>query len=136
MSVSTPCAASRPERVPSGIPADRDIGAGSGASRTLRHRVLPGTCPGSRRLGRECHNLGKARGQPVLFHHQSQPAFLAAGNCRRDIQAGRSAGAITAAALWGYLGPEEVPTDWGADYQMENPEVLIELVSELMPCAP
>ena len=61
---------------------------------------------------------------------------LCIGDHRRDIQAGRSAGAITAAALWGYLGPEEAPTDWGADYQMENPESLTELVSELMPRAP
>ncbi len=58
------------------------------------------------------------------------------GDHRRDIQAGRSAGAMTAVALWGYLGPEETPADWGADYQVESPRMLTELVCKLISSAP
>jgi len=37
------------------------------------------------------------------------------GDDRRDIEAGKAAGMPTAAALWGYIHPEDNPADWGAD---------------------
>jgi phosphoglycolate phosphatase len=47
------------------------------------------------------------------------------GDDHRDILAGRAAGMRTLAALYGYLGVELPPHDWGADGLLEHPlEVL------------
>jgi phosphoglycolate phosphatase len=43
------------------------------------------------------------------------------GDDRRDIQAGRAAGMRTLAALYGYLGVECHPRDWGADGMLAHP---------------
>lgn len=37
------------------------------------------------------------------------------GDDERDVQAGRAAGLHTLIALWGYIGADETPGDWGAD---------------------
>ncbi|MGK5025314.1 HAD family hydrolase [Janthinobacterium sp. RB2R34] len=62
---------------------------------------------------------------------------LAPGQCwyvgddLRDIQAGRAAGMRTIACAWGYCGPVE-PLTWSADYLLETPQALLELVSEVV----
>jgi phosphoglycolate phosphatase len=54
-------------------------------------------------------------------------ACLYVGDDLRDIQAGRAAGMKVAAALWGYLNGGD-PTSWGADYMLERPEDLLDLL--------
>ena len=53
------------------------------------------------------------------------------GDDLRDIQAGRAAGMRTIACAWGYCGPVE-PLSWNADYLLETPAALLELVSEVV----
>jgi len=47
------------------------------------------------------------------------------GDDRRDIIAGRAAGMATIAALYGYLGIESHPRDWGADTLIDHPLALL-----------
>ena len=44
-----------------------------------------------------------------------------AGDARRDVEAGRAAGTRTLVALFGYLGREDEPHEWGADGLIEHP---------------
>jgi phosphoglycolate phosphatase len=48
------------------------------------------------------------------------------GDDRRDIVAGQAAGMATLAALYGYLGVESHPRDWGADGLIEHPLALLD----------
>jgi N-acetyl-D-muramate 6-phosphate phosphatase len=43
------------------------------------------------------------------------------GDAERDIQAGREAGMKTLVALYGYIGENEDPTQWGADGMINAP---------------
>ncbi|WP_376690966.1 HAD-IA family hydrolase [Wenzhouxiangella sp. EGI_FJ10409] len=53
---------------------------------------------------------------------------LFVGDDRRDVLAGRAAGAATVVAAWGYL-PEDVrPRDWCADAVIAHPRELIDLL--------
>jgi phosphoglycolate phosphatase len=59
------------------------------------------------------------------------------GDDQRDIQAGRAAGMRTLAALYGYLGIERHPRDWGADGLLAHPlEVLRFLAPDPPPIGP
>jgi 2-phosphoglycolate phosphatase len=49
------------------------------------------------------------------------------GDDLRDIEAGRAAGMRTVACAWGYCGAI-APHSWGADYLLETPADLLELV--------
>jgi 2-phosphoglycolate phosphatase len=52
---------------------------------------------------------------------QAEPsASLYIGDAERDIEAGRRAGMTTIAALFGYLGPDDQPANWGADGMVES----------------
>lgn len=55
---------------------------------------------------------------------------LMVGDDERDIQAGRSAGASTAVALWGYISPSDQPGRWGADRMIDRVEQLIKLIED------
>jgi len=46
------------------------------------------------------------------------------GDAERDIMAGNSAGMRTLVALYGYLGIDDSPEDWGADAMVETPAEL------------
>lgn len=48
------------------------------------------------------------------------------GDAERDIQAGRAGGMATAVALFGYIGPQDRPQDWGADALLASPGALLE----------
>jgi len=48
------------------------------------------------------------------------------GDARRDIQAGRNAGMHTLAALYGYLGEDDLAQDWGADGMLGRPSDLLD----------
>ncbi len=50
------------------------------------------------------------------------------GDALRDIEAGRAAGMVTLAALWGYIRPDEAPADWGADIVVRRPADISELI--------
>jgi phosphoglycolate phosphatase len=50
-----------------------------------------------------------------------------AGDDLRDIQAGRAAGMLTIACGWGYCGSVE-PQEWEADYLLDTPQALLELI--------
>jgi len=50
------------------------------------------------------------------------------GDDERDIQAGRAAGMATVAAMYGYLGAQTSPTEWGADAMIHSPLELLKLM--------
>jgi phosphoglycolate phosphatase len=52
------------------------------------------------------------------------------GDDLRDIEAGRAAGMATVACGWGYCGSID-PATWGADYLLETPRDLLQLLREL-----
>ncbi len=51
------------------------------------------------------------------------------GDHKRDIDAGRAAGMRTLAARWGYLGTDDDPADWGADFIIDTPDELAEILA-------
>ncbi|MFN3303709.1 MAG: HAD-IA family hydrolase [Roseateles sp.] len=53
---------------------------------------------------------------------------LYVGDDERDVIAGRAAGMATAAATWGYLGPQADPGRWGADAALVAPGDLLKLL--------
>jgi N-acetyl-D-muramate 6-phosphate phosphatase len=52
------------------------------------------------------------------------------GDDQRDVEAGRAAGMITVACAWGYCG-EVDPATWGADYLLDTPTDLLEMLRSL-----
>jgi phosphoglycolate phosphatase len=52
------------------------------------------------------------------------------GDDLRDIEAGRAAGMVTVACNWGYCGSID-PATWGADYQLDTPRQLLQMLLEL-----
>lgn len=53
---------------------------------------------------------------------------LYVGDDERDIVAGRAAGMRTIAAMYGYLGVQNNPQDWGADAEIKFPLELLKLL--------
>ncbi len=53
---------------------------------------------------------------------------LYVGDDIRDIVAGKAAGMKTVAAAYGYCGCEEPPETWGADFLIQTPQELIQIV--------
>jgi len=49
------------------------------------------------------------------------------GDAERDIQAGKAAGMQTVVALYGYLGVDDQPAEWGADALVNTPLELLGL---------
>lgn len=52
------------------------------------------------------------------------------GDAERDIEAGNAAGMKTVVALWGYLDKSDRPMDWGANFAINHPSELRELISK------
>ncbi|MFM1910826.1 MAG: Phosphoglycolate phosphatase 2 [Pseudomonadota bacterium] len=50
------------------------------------------------------------------------------GDAERDIEAGNAAGMKTVVALWGYIDVTDKPKTWGADFAINRPSELIELL--------
>ena len=48
------------------------------------------------------------------------------GDDLRDMQAARAAGMTAWAAAWGYLGPQAVVAQWGADIVLTHPNALLQ----------
>lgn len=66
------------------------------------------------------HACGLARCNPA--------ETLYIGDARRDIESGNSAGNITLTALFGYIGDEEDPEEWGADGAIDHPLQVLEWI--------
>ena len=60
-------------------------------------------------------------------------ACLYVGDDARDIEAAKSAGMPSVAALWGYREAHENPCDWGADVECVDAEALRALLGEGAP---
>lgn len=56
------------------------------------------------------------------------PQCLYIGDAQRDIQAGRNAGMPTLVALFGYLGGEDRPENWGADGLVNTPQDILDWI--------
>ncbi len=50
---------------------------------------------------------------------------LYVGDAERDVIAAHAVGMPCAIAAWGYLGPDDRPKTWGAEYQFSNPHDLL-----------
>ena len=50
------------------------------------------------------------------------------GDAQRDIQAGKNAGMKTVVANYGYIGEWENTRDWGADFEIDNPEDMLKFI--------
>lgn len=50
---------------------------------------------------------------------------LYVGDAERDIKAGREAGTATLTALFGYIGDEDSPDEWGADGNIQHPTEIL-----------
>lgn len=48
------------------------------------------------------------------------------GDAERDIEAGRVAGTATLTALFGYIGENDKPDEWGADGSVESPAEILD----------
>jgi len=55
---------------------------------------------------------------------------LYVGDDERDIVAGRTAGMLTVAATYGYLGEKSNVSAWGADLSVDSPNKLLQLLAE------
>lgn len=51
------------------------------------------------------------------------------GDHERDIAAGRNAGMQTIVAGWGYIGTDERPQDWQADFMVDSVHALAKLIA-------
>lgn len=71
----------------------------------------------------------KPHPQPILHGCQQAGATaqecLYIGDAQRDIEAGRRAGTRTLAALFGYIGANDRPQDWGADGLIAHPRDIL-----------
>ncbi len=55
------------------------------------------------------------------------------GDARRDIDAGRQAGAKTLVAMFGYIGEDQRPEEWGADGLVHSPQDIIHWLCGTLP---
>lgn len=60
----------------------------------------------------------------------SPEACLYIGDAERDIESGLNAGTATLVAMFGYLGPDDHPEQWGADGYIAHPEQILEWLDE------
>ena len=72
----------------------------------------------------------KPHPEPLLYACQQAGSnaseCLYIGDAKRDIVAGNEAGMETLVALYGYIGSEDRPADWGADDSITHPrEILV-----------
>lgn len=78
---------------------------------------------------------------PVPLLHSCMVLNLAPSQClyvgdhERDIQAGNAAGMDTAAALWGYIQDQDDPNSWNANFLVNKPSGLLQLVNDKLAMA-
>ena len=66
-----------------------------------------------------------------LDHHPAACIYL--GDDERDVQASRAAGMRAIVAMYGYLGDENPPLQWGADRLIDHPLQLLNLLGPSSP---
>ncbi|EWC39618.1 N-acetylmuramic acid 6-phosphate phosphatase MupP [Pseudomonas stutzeri] len=59
-------------------------------------------------------------------------AVLFVGDDLRDIESGRAAGSRTAAVRYGYIHPEDNPSNWGADVVVDHPLELRQILDRAL----
>lgn len=65
---------------------------------------------------------------------RSHPAHCVyVGDAERDVQAGRNAGMATLVALFGYLGDQDRPEEWGADGMIAHPGEVLPWIAARFP---
>ncbi|WP_252179749.1 HAD-IA family hydrolase [Endozoicomonas sp. 4G] len=52
------------------------------------------------------------------------------GDHLRDIEAGRNAGMVTIAALYGFISPQDTPDQWHADYSVSSAQEILPLLEK------
>jgi 2-phosphoglycolate phosphatase len=91
----------------------------------LRHRAIS-TVSG------DTTPFSKPHPEPILHAAKVaniDPAFsLYVGDDMRDVLAGKAAGMKTVAAAYGYCGCAEPPQEWGADFLINSPLELLDIV--------
>ncbi len=74
----------------------------------------------------------KPHPRPLLYASEMiglEPASaMYVGDANRDIEAGRAAGMMTAAATYGFIMPDDDPGNWQADHYVDHPVDIIPLV--------
>jgi N-acetyl-D-muramate 6-phosphate phosphatase len=79
-------------------------------------------------------SLPKSKPHPMPLLHACMLLKIAPSEClyvgdaARDIESGKRAGTRTATAEWGYIAPEDDPSQWGATYRVTSPIGLLDLV--------
>lgn len=81
-------------------------------------------------------SLPEKKPHPMPLLHCCMELSLAASEClyvgddERDVLAGKAAGMDTAAAAWGYISEQENIEDWNADYLVNSPQGLLNLIKD------
>jgi phosphoglycolate phosphatase len=79
----------------------------------------------------------KRKPDPEPMFHAAALAGVEPGDClyigdaERDIEAGRRAGMITLAALFGYIGDHDNPHQWGAHGMVEHPKEILDWIDKV-----
>jgi phosphoglycolate phosphatase len=60
--------------------------------------------------------------------HTEPQHCIYVGDAERDIIAGRAAGMASVVALYGYLGENDKPNEWGAQHAIQTPSELLALL--------
>lgn len=89
------------------------------------------TIPATVVCGDTC-NEAKPSVKPMLYACNQAKVLpehcLYIGDAQRDIQAGNAANMQTAVALWGYIGINDAPKTWDADYYLNCPQEILNLL--------
>ena len=77
----------------------------------------------------------KPHPEPLLYAARTlkvKPAeCIYVGDDLRDVQAAKAAGMRSIVAAFGYLGEEDQLEDWGADYIIQQPKEIVQLIIQL-----
>lgn len=94
-----------------------DLGYASRASIVISGDTCSRRKPHPEPILQACRVLGVPAGQTLYV-----------GDARRDIDAGRAAGSLTAVARFGYIAADDDPTTWNADVVVNDGTELISLL--------
>lgn len=101
-------------------PLMEQLGMAGRAACVVSGDTLPHSKPHPQPIIHGCILAGSAPTQAIYV-----------GDAARDIEAGRRAGVLTLAALFGYIGDDDRPQEWGADGSVECPEEILEWIGEM-----
>jgi phosphoglycolate phosphatase len=95
-------------------PLVEQLGLSSEASAIVSGDTVPNRKPHPEPMLLACRSAGSDAAQ-----------CLYVGDAERDIAAGRNAGMKTLVALYGYIGADESPEEWGADGMVRQPDEIL-----------